>query len=105
MQCMKCGLEIPETQVFCDGCLEVMDKHPVSPGTPVHILPRKPVEKPQRKRELSTKELLARQQRINRRLKILVLILAAALACILIIMLLWTLLPGYDLIPGITKPF
>ena len=105
MQCMKCGLEVPDGQVFCGGCLEVMDKYPVNPGTPAHILPRKPVEKTQRKRELSTKELLARQQRINRRLKILVLILAAALACIMVFMLLWTLLPGYDIIPGITKPF
>ena len=105
MQCMKCGQSIPESQVFCGGCLEVMDKYPIKPGTPAHILPRKPAVKTQRKRELSTKELLARQQRINRRLKILVLILAAALACIMLVMLLWTLLPGYDVIPGVTKPF
>ncbi len=102
---MKCGQSIPEAQVFCDGCLEVMAQYPVNPDTPAHIIPRKPPEKTQRKRELSAKELLARQQRINRRLRLLVLILTVALSCILLVMLLWTLLPGYDLIPGITKPF
>ena len=45
MQCMKCGMEVPEGQVFCNGCLEVMDKYPVKPGTPVHIRPRKPIIK------------------------------------------------------------
>lgn len=105
MQCMKCGLEIPEGQVFCDGCLEVMDKYPVSPDTPVHILPRKAVEKTQKKRELSPKEQLRRQKRTIRRLKGLVLILVIALACVAGLLLLWTLFPDYDFFPGVTRPF
>ena len=40
MGCMKCGRDIPEGQVFCDSCLEVMAKYPVKPETAVQ-LPRK----------------------------------------------------------------
>lgn len=43
MTCMKCGVEIPEGQVFCDSCLAVMDQYPVKPGTHVH-LPKRAVE-------------------------------------------------------------
>ena len=39
MTCMKCGREIDDDQVFCQECLEVMDKYPVKPGTVV-LLPR-----------------------------------------------------------------
>lgn len=105
MQCMKCGLEIPDSQVFCDGCLEVMEQFPVNPGTPVHIIPRKPAEKAPKKRGLSTKEQLLRQKRTIRRLKGLVLILAIALACVAGLLLLWTLFPDYDFFPGVTRPF
>ena len=105
MQCMKCGQEIAEGSVFCDACLEVMEKYPVKPGTPVNITPRKPTERSQRKHTLSTEDLLAKQLRLNRRLKLLALALAAALAFIAVVMLLWTLLPGYDVIPGVKKPF
>ena len=105
MQCMKCGMEVPEGQVFCNGCLEVMDKYPVKPGTPVHIRPRKPIEKTQRKVVLSSRELYLRERRANRRLKILVLVLALVLTALSVFIALWTLFPGYDFIPGVTKPF
>ena len=41
MNCMRCGREIPEEQVFCSDCLEEMKKCPVKPDTPVR-LPRRP---------------------------------------------------------------
>ena len=37
MNCMKCGRETAEDQVFCAGCLEEMERYPVKPGTVVHI--------------------------------------------------------------------
>lgn len=37
MNCMKCGREIGETQVFCPACLAEMDKYPVKPGTVVQL--------------------------------------------------------------------
>lgn len=40
MNCMKCGCEIPEDQVFCDACLEEMHRYPVNPNTPV-VLPKR----------------------------------------------------------------
>ena len=40
MGCIKCGRDIPEGQVFCDSCLEVMAKYPVKAETAVQ-LPRK----------------------------------------------------------------
>jgi len=36
--CMKCGRELKPGQVFCDGCLADMEKHPVKPGVVV-LLP------------------------------------------------------------------
>ena len=81
MQCLKCGKEIPEGQAFCDACLEIMAQHPVKPGTPVQILPRKSNEKTPRKRELSPEELLVKQRRKTRHLRRIVLILALLLAC------------------------
>lgn len=37
MTCIKCGREIPAEQVFCDGCLEVMEKYPVKRDAAIHL--------------------------------------------------------------------
>lgn len=37
MNCMKCGREIEESQVFCPECLAEMEKYPVKPGTVVQL--------------------------------------------------------------------
>ena len=37
MNCMKCGTQIPEDQVFCDHCLSVMAQHPVKPSAHIHL--------------------------------------------------------------------
>ena len=53
MNCMKCGREIEETQVFCPECLTEMEKYPVKPGTVVQLPTRStaaPVRKPARRR-------------------------------------------------------
>ena len=57
---MKCGVEIPDSQVFCDSCLAVMDQYPVKPGTRVH-LPKRAEEaevskKPTKKKRTPTPE-------------------------------------------------
>ena len=41
MNCMKCGREIGENQVFCDHCLEIMAKYPVKPGIAVQLPSKK----------------------------------------------------------------
>ena len=40
MNCMKCGRETENEQVFCQNCLQIMEKYPVRPGTVV-LLPRR----------------------------------------------------------------
>ena len=40
MNCMKCGVEIPEGQVFCDHCLELMKEYPIRPGVHIHLSKR-----------------------------------------------------------------
>ena len=57
---MKCGVEISESQVFCESCLAVMDQYPVKPGTHVH-LPKRAEEievskKPAKKKRIPTPE-------------------------------------------------
>ena len=86
MNCMKCGREIPQGQVFCDSCLEVMKKYPIKPDTAVQ-LPRRSQQsaakkQPARRRQLSPEEQIPSLKRSIRRLKftvvVLVLLLAAA---------------------------
>lgn len=60
MNCMKCGVEIPEQQVFCDHCLQIMEQYPVKPDAHIHLPKRfseaEPVRKPTRKRRVLTPE-------------------------------------------------
>ena len=37
MQCLRCGREVTDGKVFCDGCETVMAKHPVKVNTVVTI--------------------------------------------------------------------
>ena len=37
MSCLKCGRETQQSQVFCPACQEVMQAHPVKPGTVIHL--------------------------------------------------------------------
>ena len=37
MNCMKCGRDVEEGQVFCPACLEVMAKYPVKPGIAIML--------------------------------------------------------------------
>ena len=55
MNCMKCGREVDEGQVFCAECLESMEQEPIKINTPVMIpvqppktaTPRRPVSNPE----------------------------------------------------------
>ena len=63
MNCMKCGVEIPEQQVFCDHCLQIMEQYPVKADAHIHLPKRisavEPVKKPgKKKRSLSQEELI-----------------------------------------------
>ena len=59
MNCMKCGRDIEEGQVFCAACLEDMAKYPVKPGIAIQLPRRKDspaVKKHIRRRQPPTPE-------------------------------------------------
>lgn len=84
MTCMKCGRDIPAEQVFCDSCLEVMEKYPVKPDAAIHLPTGKdlPSSKKQtgRRRQLSPEEQVLLLRKRNRRLRTTVAILSVLLA-------------------------
>ena len=81
MNCMKCGAEIPEGQVFCDHCLSVMEQYPVKSGTHIHLPKRaaatEPAKKPgKKKRAPSPEEQIAALKKKVLRLRLLAVVLA-----------------------------
>lgn len=85
MNCMKCGVEIPEGQVFCDPCLEVMATHPVPPG--IHVqLPRRPAKTADRKAKELTPE--AQIVHLNRAIRWLLVTVGVLTAAVVILALL-----------------
>ena len=61
VNCMKCGRELKDQQVFCDECLKDMERYPVKPGTPIQ-LPQRPAEPAARKRSGKRKNLKPEEQ-------------------------------------------
>ena len=86
MNCMKCGRETQNDQVFCQDCLLEMEKYPVLPETVV-LLPRRkenPVFRKIPKRHAPTpEEQLAKLQKL---LRILIVVLAVCITAILLMM-------------------
>ncbi len=82
MNCMKCGRELHNKQVFCDGCLLDMEKYPVKPDTPLLLPSRQEVFEVKRK-SLYARKVLSPEQRLHRlqtSVRLLMLALAAAIA-------------------------
>ena len=83
MNCMKCGVEIQEGQVFCDHCLSVMAQHPVRPGTHIH-LPKRALEADVPKRPVKKKRTPSQDEQISTlKMKVLRLRLTAAILAFL----------------------
>lgn len=92
MTCMKCGREIPTGQVFCDSCLEVMEKYPIKPDTVVQ-LPRRSAQSVQKKqaprrRQLSPEEQIPLLKRTCRRLALCVIALLLILSAVAVVIVL-----------------
>ena len=83
MLCLKCGKKTEGAQVFCAECLDAATKYPVKPGTVVQLPSREQrssdKKQPQRRREDSTAELLAQQQKTIRWLFAVVAVLSVLL--------------------------
>ena len=78
MNCMKCGREVEEDQVFCQECLEQMENEPIRISTPVHI-PRQPTKGTTTHHAvLHPEDEIRRLERANERLRVWVILLAMA---------------------------
>jgi len=85
MNCMKCGTQIPEKQVFCDHCLSVMDQYPVRPGTYIHLPKRAKVTEAAPKKSAKKKRTLSVEEQLSAlRLQVLRLRLTAAILAFLV---------------------
>ena len=80
MNCMKCGREIPEGQVFCEGCLSEMEKYPVKPGTIVQLPVQPPVTEIRKTRYPKKRTPEERIHRLRTALRVLL----GVTACLLI---------------------
>jgi len=83
VNCMKCGRDIEEGQVFCSNCLEEMQKYPVKPNTAVQ-LPHREAASPKkaaakRRQPPTTEEKLQTSRKFLRRILVLWLITLALL--------------------------
>lgn len=81
MNCMKCGRDIEDDQVFCQRCLETMAHYPVSSATFVQLPHRDtaPVKRSARKRFLTPEEQVAKLRKRTRRLWAVILVLTLLL--------------------------
>lgn len=76
MNCLRCGNEIPEGQMFCEGCREYMEQDPVPQDAVVQIPRREEWERrANRKVTLSTDEMLELSRRKVKRLRALTILL------------------------------
>lgn len=103
MNCMKCGREIEDGQVFCIDCLKDMEKYPVRPGTAVH-LPKRPAYTPVRRsapkrKAIPPEEMVKRQRRTIRRLSW-ALVVTSLLAALMAYPAVLHLMESNDLLPG-----
>ena len=91
MNCVKCGREIGEDQVFCEACLEEMEHYPVKPGTAIHIPTRRDMgelkKNNQKKRPivpLSEQILRLKKKVLRLRIVVILLLLLCGGLCLLI---------------------
>jgi NMD protein affecting ribosome stability and mRNA decay len=88
MNCMKCGISIGESQVFCEDCLKVMERYPVKSNVQVTI-PVRPA--------VSTAKKRSRRNRISgqdEQLRILRTKLRLAHTALIIVLLAFFVLAG-----------
>ena len=80
MNCMKCGVEIREDQVFCPECLKVMEAYPVAPGTHVHLPKRPPRSADKKAKALTHAEQIASLKKLIHWLLVTLAVMTAAVA-------------------------
>lgn len=61
MNCLRCGRETENQQVFCKACLDYMALHPVKSDTPIYLPVRKEKEAPRKQRRRYRRERTAEE--------------------------------------------
>lgn len=83
MYCLKCGKETTDSQVFCDVCLQSMERYPIKPGTAVHLphrgQPAAVKKQPHRKRSLTPEEQVVQLKGMVKRLVVALAVLSVVL--------------------------
>ena len=91
MSCMKCGRDVEAGQIFCENCLEEMEKYPVKPETVVLIPTRTAghgVKKQHQRRQTPEEQIAALEKRCKR--------------LMITLLISWLLLAGVSVIAGIS---
>ena len=87
VNCMKCGRSAKEGNVFCDACLETMEKYPVKHNATLQLPRRKDEELPKKqarkKAQIPPEERVRQQKRTIRRLSWLVAMLMVTVTLLL----------------------
>lgn len=61
MNCLRCGRETVDQQVFCQACLDNMARHPVKSDTPLYLPVRKEKDAPRKQTRWHKKERTAEE--------------------------------------------
>lgn len=99
MPCIKCRRKLEEGQIFCASCLEEMKAYPVKPGTPIQLPPQQSVvPQKSRRRRWRERKPEVEIQRLQSSVRWLTLalvaaLLAFALVCAVLLLLLNKQLP------------
>ena len=64
MNCLKCGVQVSDDQVFCETCLKQMEKCPIPPDYVVQVPVEQP-EEPQRKQARRQRKVLKPEEQIQ----------------------------------------
>ena len=78
MNCMKCGREVDDGQVFCPECLELMAQEPIKISVPVHLPQQPPKRTSSRRPVIHLEEEVHRLETANDRMRIWIILLTMA---------------------------
>ena len=102
MYCLKCGNETGSEQIFCQHCLDIMEKYPVRPGTITRIPHRSAnaAAKKQNRRKTPSLE----EQMIHQRVVIRTLLAMLGAALVVLGIFVWLYMDAIDKKPVSPEP-
>lgn len=78
MNCMKCGVELKNSGVFCEECLADMEKYPVKPNITVTLPDRQTVDvyrrRPRKQKHIKVEDQVRHLKRVRNWLIVLLIV-------------------------------